>query len=68
MKSVAWSLVAIGLLATPATPFRYTLNDTFLDKNRFTYTEGWMFGSNDGPPISPQGPSYIHADLKVTSM
>lgn len=68
MKLVVASLAVIGLLTVPVAPFRYSLNDTFPEKNRFTYTEGWMYGGHAGPPLAPQGDSYVHADLKVTTM
>lgn len=61
------ALLVLGLFDA-AHGFTYSLDDTFYGLNRCSYTEGWMFGSNKGPRISSQGPSYVHADLKVSAM
>lgn len=65
---VVRAVIGLIALAVPAISFTYTLNDSFPNKGRFAYSEGWMYGTNDGPPLASQGLSYVHVDLEVSAM
>lgn len=68
MHSITKAALLVLALFGAAHGFTYSLADTFHETSRCSYTEGWMFGSNKGPRISPQGQSYVHADLEVSAM
>lgn len=68
MHSITRVALLVAAMFAAAQGFTYSLDDTFYETSRCSYTEGWMFGSNKGPRISPQGPSYVHADLEVSAM
>ncbi|CAN0116146.1 unnamed protein product, partial [Phaeothamnion confervicola] len=47
--------------------FQYSLVEDF-SESRFSFSERYMFASNEGPSLDRGGESYIHIDLDVSVM
>lgn len=60
--------LAVSALFVPVHSFIYQINNTSNSKNHASYSEGWMYESNDGPKGAPQGESYVEVDFEVTVM
>lgn len=68
MRTATRAALAASALLVPAHSFIYKINNTLNLTSHASYSEGWMYGSNDGPIGAPQGESYVDVDLEVTVM
>ena len=60
--------LAASSLFVPAHSFIYKIDNTFNLTSHASYSEGWMYGSNEGPRGAPQGESYVDVDFEVNVM
>lgn len=68
MRTTTRAALAASALFVPAHSFIYKIDNTSNQTSHASYSEGWMYGSNDGPKGAPQGESYVDVDLEVTVM
>ncbi|CAM9116021.1 unnamed protein product, partial [Laminaria digitata] len=66
MRTATRAALAASALFVPAHSFIYKIDNTLNVTSHASYSEGWMYGSNDGPKGAPQGESYVDVDLEVT--
>lgn len=60
--------LAASALFVPAYSLIYKIDNEFNLTSHASYSEGWMYGSNDGPKGAPQGESYVDVDFEVTAI
>lgn len=60
--------LVIQAVTVPILGFTYSLDDTFNESVRTSYTEGWMYGTDKGPFGASKGSSYIEINGVVTVM
>lgn len=54
-------LVQVALIHT----FEWVMEEELPSHKYFTFSERYMFSSNDGPILLPQGDSYINVDITI---
>jgi hypothetical protein len=47
--------------------FKWEVDEQLTVDNFFTFSERYMFGEGDGPPMLEQGKAYIDIDMIVTT-
>jgi hypothetical protein len=60
-------LAVIILFVTRAFAFKWKLSDNLESKKILTFSERYMFASQNGPTMLEQGDSYIEVDIHATA-